>query len=92
MSGGEASKNGNAIRRRNAPTSRGDAKVPDDWRSRTVVSVPVAGKLLDLSRQAAYDAVARGDLPAIRMGRRLVVPVAKPRRLLGELPPLEEAV
>jgi hypothetical protein len=57
-----------------------------------VLSVPVAGILLDLSRQGAYDAVARGDLPAIRIGRKLVVPVAKLRRLLGELPALDRAI
>jgi hypothetical protein len=55
------------------------------------VSVPVAGKLLELSRQGAYDAVNRGELPAIRIGRRLVVPVVKLRRLLGELSGSEEA-
>jgi hypothetical protein len=51
----------------------------------------VAGKLLDLSRQGAYDAASRGDLPAIRIGRRLVVPVVKLRRLLGELSGSEKA-
>jgi hypothetical protein len=51
----------------------------------------VAERLLDLSRQSAYDAVSRGDLPALRIGRRLVIPVAKLRRLLGELPASEEA-
>ena len=73
----------------NAP--RATTSVPRDWRSLTVVSVPVAGKLLELSRQGAYDAVNRGELPAIRIGRRLVVPVVKLRRLLGELSGSEEA-
>jgi hypothetical protein len=54
------------------------------------VSVPVAGRLLDLSRQGAFNAAKRGDLPVIRIGRRLVVPVAKLRRLLGELATSEE--
>jgi hypothetical protein len=73
-----------------AEAGRPKTNIPRDWRSRTVVSVPVAGKLLDLSRQGAYDAASRGDLPAIRIGRRLVVPVVKLRRLLGELPASEE--
>jgi hypothetical protein len=73
-----------------AVTGRSKTAVPADWRSRTVVSVPLAGKLLDLSRQGAYDAANRGELPAIRIGRRLVVPVVKLRRLLGELPTSEE--
>jgi hypothetical protein len=57
-----------------------------------VLSVPVAGLLLDLSRQGADEAVARGDLPAIRIGHKLVVPVAKLRRLLGELPAIDQAI
>jgi hypothetical protein len=66
--------------------------IPGEWRSLTAVSVPVAARLLSLSRQAGYDAVARGDVPAIRIGRRLVVPVVKLRRMLGELPPIDDAV
>jgi hypothetical protein len=73
-----------------AEAGRVRTTIPSDWRSRTVVSVPVAGRLLDLSRQGAYDAVSRGDILAIRIGRRLVVPVAKLLRLLGELPASEE--
>ena len=38
------------------------------------LSVPVAGKKLGLSRNAAYAACARGDLPGVlRIGRRLMV-------------------
>jgi hypothetical protein len=54
------------------------------------VSVIVAGALLGLSRQAAYDAVGRGDIPSLKIGRRLVVPVAPLRRMLGKLPALAE--
>jgi excisionase family DNA binding protein len=39
------------------------------------VSVPEAGAFLGLSRGAAYDAAARGQLPTIRLGRLLRVPV-----------------
>ncbi len=49
------------------------------------ISVEDAGQLLGLGRSSAYDAVARGDIPAIRIGRRRVVPVpALARMLLGE--------
>jgi hypothetical protein len=65
--------------------------VPENWRSLTVLSVPVAGKLLDPSRQGAYDAAGRRYIPTLRIGRKLVVPVAKLRRLLGELPAQGEA-
>jgi len=40
------------------------------------ISVIEAGKRLGLGKQASYDAAHRGDLPVIRMGRRLLVPVA----------------
>ena len=75
-----------------ATTKGAGVDVPENWRSRTVLSVPVAGRLLDLSRQGAYNAVARGDLPALRIGRKLVVPVAKLRRILGELQPQDATV
>jgi excisionase family DNA binding protein len=40
------------------------------------LSVPEAGKrYLGLSRNGAYDAAARGEIPTIRIGRLLRVPV-----------------
>jgi predicted DNA-binding transcriptional regulator AlpA len=50
------------------------------------VSVPVAGKKLGLSRNSAYTAAARGDLPGVlRIGKRLVVSkVALQRALEGD--------
>lgn len=50
---------------------------------RPTVTVTEAGQILGVGRSAAYDAVARGDLPSIRLGRRLLVPTAGLRRLLG---------
>jgi hypothetical protein len=48
------------------------------------VTVPEGGRMLaGLSRSASYSAAARGDLPALRIGSRLVVPTAKLRALLG---------
>lgn len=38
---------------------------------------------LGLGRTAAYNAVHRGELPSIRIGRKLLVPVADLRRVLG---------
>ena len=39
-----------------------------------VYSVPEAGRLLGLSRNAAYEAAKRGDIPTLRIGRLLLVP------------------
>lgn len=62
-------------------------EIPADWRSYTTIDVPTAGLIAGgLCRNSAYSAAARGDLPTIRLGRRLVVPVAALRRMLGELP------
>jgi hypothetical protein len=61
------------------------ARIDRDWRGEDVVSVPFAGmEILGLSRQGSYDAARRGEIPTIRLGRRLLVPVIPLRRLLGE--------
>jgi excisionase family DNA binding protein len=48
------------------------------------VSVEEAGRILGIGRMPAYNAVWRGQIPSIRIGRRLLVPVAKLKALLGE--------
>ena len=48
------------------------------------LSVPVAGKqYFDLGKNAAYQAAARGDIPTIRIGRKLRVPVMALERMLA---------
>ena len=39
------------------------------------LSVPEVAELLGISRAFAYELVARRELPALRLGRRLVVPL-----------------
>jgi hypothetical protein len=52
------------------------------------LTVPEAGRrYFDLSRNASYEAARRGDLPTVRIGRLLRVPVAALERKL--LPPIE---
>jgi excisionase family DNA binding protein len=58
------------------PADGAGVTVPD----RLALSVEEAGALLGISRDLAYDLVARGELPSARLGRRLVVP----RRALEE--------
>jgi excisionase family DNA binding protein len=41
---------------------------------RLVVSVAEAGRLLGVSRAFAYELAARGELPTIHLGRRVLVP------------------
>jgi hypothetical protein len=47
------------------------------------ISVPEAGKkYFGLCRNASYDAAARGEIPVIRIGRLLRVPVRALERML----------
>jgi excisionase family DNA binding protein len=41
---------------------------------RLVVTVAEAGRLLGISRAFAYELAARGELPTIHLGRRVLVP------------------
>ncbi len=52
-------------------------------RDRTTLTVPEAGRVFGMSRGSAYQAAQRGELPTIRIGRRIVVPVPALLRLLG---------
>jgi excisionase family DNA binding protein len=46
------------------------------------VTVSQAAHMLGVSRSAGYDAARRGELPTIRIGRRLVVPRRALERML----------
>jgi excisionase family DNA binding protein len=49
------------------------------------MSVPEAGKLyFGLSRNSSYQAVGRGEIPTIRVGRLLRVPVAAMERIVAD--------
>ena len=41
---------------------------------RLTLSIEEAAALLGISRALAYDLVRRGELPQLRLGRRIVVP------------------
>ena len=49
------------------------------------MSVPEAGKIyFDLGRNASYEAARRGEIPTIKIGRLLRVPVVALERKLEE--------
>ncbi len=50
---------------------------------RVVLTVEEAAELLKISRPSAYQAVQRGEIPVIRIGRRILVPVAALAKLLA---------
>jgi excisionase family DNA binding protein len=51
--------------------------------SLTVRPWPDAGRMLSLGRNAVYDAIARGEIPVLRFGRRIVVPKRALERMLN---------
>ena len=59
-------------------TSRGVSPVE----ARLVYTVEEAAKLLGISRSFAYEAVNNGQIPSMRIGRRILVPKAALERVL----------
>jgi len=53
-------------------------------------SVPEAGRMAGLSRNSAYAAAERGEIPTMSFGRLLRVPAAAWDRILREGRPLSE--
>ena len=57
--------------------------MPDE--PRRWMSVPEAGRLYyGLCKNAAYDAAGRGDIPTVRVGRLLRVPIHKMEEKFGD--------
>jgi excisionase family DNA binding protein len=56
--------------------------VPDPYTTPTL-TVEEAGEILGLGRHAAYTAARTGELPTIRLGRKLLVPTAGLLSLVG---------
>ncbi len=50
---------------------------------RLTYTVDEAAQLLGISRNSAYEAARTGDLPTIRLGRRILVPRSRLEELLG---------
>lgn len=48
-----------------------------------VMTVDEIAVLLGVSRATAYEAVRKGDIPSIRLGRRIVVPTAPVVKMLS---------
>ena len=59
-----------------------DANLENTQPERRVVTVNEAAVMLRISRGAAYEAAKRKEIPSIRIGRRLLVPLAALERML----------
>jgi excisionase family DNA binding protein len=57
---------------------------------RLVFTVEEAAQLLGISRSFAYEAVQLGEIPSMRIGRRILVPKAALQRFLNSVPSGEE--
>jgi excisionase family DNA binding protein len=51
---------------------------------RLTLTVEEVAQVLGLSRSATYEAIARGEIPSLRFGRRIVVTRRALHRLLGQ--------
>jgi excisionase family DNA binding protein len=65
------------------PVSSGPGETELQLEGRITLTVSEAAELLSISRSTAYAAAKSGQLPVLRLGRRLVVPVPALRKLLG---------
>ncbi len=52
--------------------------------NRLVYDVPEAGALLGLTKNGSYEAVKRGDIPSIKIGKLIKVPKAAFNKMLEE--------
>jgi excisionase family DNA binding protein len=50
---------------------------------RATMTVEEAARELGIGRGLAYELARRGEIPTLRLGRRLIVPVAALKRLLA---------
>jgi len=50
--------------------------------ARLTLTVAEASKILGVSRNKAYEAAKRGEIPTIKIGKRILVPVVALERML----------
>ena len=49
-----------------------------------ILTVPEAAEVLGICRGSAYAAVKRGEVPSVRLGKRLLLPRVVPRQVLED--------
>ncbi len=68
-----------------AATADAVADALANWRDKPTVTADETAEILRLGRNSTYEGIANGEIPSIRVGRRVLVPTASLRRLLGEV-------
>jgi excisionase family DNA binding protein len=66
-----------------AVEERANSVLGPKWVGHDTFTVEEAGEILGLSRASAFAAAAKGELPTIRIGKRLIVPRAALERMLA---------
>ena len=56
----------------------------DPMNDRLTFTVDEVARLLGISRSGAYDSIARGEIPSLNIGRRVLVPLIARLRLAVE--------
>jgi excisionase family DNA binding protein len=59
------------------------AESQGDKLGKKTVTVAEAAELLGISRASAYEGIHTGQIPSIRIGYRILVPLASLNRMLG---------
>lgn len=57
---------------------------PEQREKRLALTPTEAAKLLGMGRRAMYEAIRTGQIPSIRFGRRIFIPLAALMRILAE--------
>jgi len=55
----------------------------ENFEERIVYTVSEAARLLGISRPSAFQGIERGEIPHIRVGRRILIPKAALEKLLA---------
>jgi excisionase family DNA binding protein len=65
------------------PALGGDRALEERLTGRITLTVSETAEILGISRTLAYELVQRDELPVLRLGKRVVVPVQALRKLLS---------
>jgi excisionase family DNA binding protein len=60
-----------------------EPEMKDGKKAPATISVEEAGRRLGIGRNSAYEAARRREIPVIKIGRRLLVPIAALDRMLS---------
>ena len=59
------------------------ALTPEELLTKTTLTIAEMSLTLGIGRNSAYEAVKRGDIPSVRIGRRILVPTKALENLLN---------